>query len=163
MKLLITKLNYQLEALEALTQSMARNQYTMPVFELGNASVGQHVRHTIEIIQALVNGYLGGEVNYEKRKRDLEIETAPEYAANLCRNLSFLTDRKDKRLFLIEEDTEASLSTTYQREVHFVLEHTIHHMALIKTALRILKCDNTPENFGMAYSTIKYRAQSCAQ
>jgi len=163
MKSLLEKLDHQLNTLEVFTRSIERNQYTTPVFELGNASVGQHVRHTIEIIQALINGYLGGEINYEQRKRDLEIETAPEYASNLCKDLSHLIDRKDKALRLTDEDSEGFLETSYQREIHFVLEHTIHHMALIKTGLRILRCDCTSDDFGMAYSTIKYRAKSCAQ
>jgi hypothetical protein len=37
-------------------------------------------------------------------------------------------------------------------------EHAIHHLALIKVALIEMQLQVIDENFGMAYSTIKYKA-----
>jgi hypothetical protein len=55
-------------------------------------------------------------------------------------------------------------NTSYNRELVYNLEHAIHHMAIMKIAV-----DNAfpqvqmPENFGVAYSTIRYQQQQCAQ
>lgn len=161
----ISKLSQQFNAISTLLQRMESIDYIAPIREMGNASIGQHVRHTIEIAQSLVNGYISGEINYEKRNRDLEIETSLKYASKICEELVLLINRGEKKLVLKEESESSyySIKTSYERELHFVLEHTIHHMALIKTGLNILKIDLTDDSFGVAYSTIQYRAKSCAQ
>lgn len=165
MQTLSEKLNNQLYLIQNLLEEIDILTYSQPIYEMGNATIGQHVRHTIEIVQELVNGYLQGIISYEKRKRDLEIETSTAHALFISNQLCALLTRKNKKLILIEneEDGELQLKSTYARELHFVLEHTIHHMALIKTGLRVLKQDCTPDYFGMAYSTLKYREKACAQ
>ena len=49
------------------------------------------------------------------------------------------------------------ITTTYFREVLYNTEHVIHHLALIKVALIDMDLDLADKNFGMAYSTIKYK------
>lgn len=166
MTTIISKLSFQLHSIATLLQGIDAIDYTFPIQEMGNATIGQHVRHTIEVAQSLVNGYISNEINYEKRKRDLEIETSLKYASNLCSELILLINRSDKKLILVEENESGKqirIKSNYSRELHFILEHTIHHMALIKTGLQILKKDITDDYFGVAYSTIQYRSKSCAQ
>ena len=55
------------ESLEQLTCE----QYCKPSKILFGATIGQHVRHIIELFICLDNGYGTGVVNYEKRKRDI--------------------------------------------------------------------------------------------
>ena len=52
--------------------------------------------------------------------------------------------------------------TNYHREIAYNLEHTIHHMALIKVGICELSDIRVPEGFGVATSTMKYRKE-CAQ
>ncbi len=54
------------ESLHQLTDA----EYSQPSNILFNASIGQHVRHIIELFLCLEKGYETGVVNYEKRKRD---------------------------------------------------------------------------------------------
>jgi len=54
------------------------------------------------------------------------------------------------------------VETNYYRELIYNLEHTIHHMALIKVGINEVSCIAVPEGFGIATSTIKFR-RSCAQ
>jgi hypothetical protein len=49
------------------------------------------------------------------------------------------------------------VTTTYYREIVYNTEHTIHHLALIRVALREMNLDIVGDDFGVAHSTIKYR------
>jgi hypothetical protein len=69
------------------------------------------------------------------------------------------------QLQVIYDDTADEpiiISTNYFREVAYNIEHTIHHMALIRVGINETTNILLPENFGVASSTIKYRKQ-CAQ
>jgi hypothetical protein len=61
-----------------------------------------------------------------------------------------------------EEMVTVSIPTNYYREVAYNLEHTIHHMALIRVGVNEVSSIVLPDQFGVAYSTIKYKEQ-CAQ
>jgi hypothetical protein len=151
------------ESLEQLTCE----QYCKPSKILFGASIGQHVRHIIELFICLDNGYGTGVVNYEKRKRDYTIETNKEFAASLLKSIYLTLDKTNKDLVLeasFDDHTANSISidTNYYREIAYNLEHTVHHMALIRVGITEVSNIEVPHSFGVASSTIKYR-QSCAQ
>ena len=54
------------ESIKLLTDK----EYTQTSNILFNATIGQHVRHIIELFIELEKGYISGTVNYEKRQRD---------------------------------------------------------------------------------------------
>lgn len=142
-------------------------EYCRPSQILFNATIGQHVRHIIELFQCLDNGYDAGVVNYEKRKRDYRIETDRNFAAALLKDIYRKLDRPNKEMMLEAEDYEdtaatISIPSNYYREIAYNLEHTIHHMALIRVGINEVSSIVLPSEFGVAYSTIKYR-QQCAQ
>jgi len=142
-------------------------QYSQPCQTLFNNTVGQHVRHIIELFQCLENGYLCGEVNYEKRKRDTLIETDKELAGGLLLDIYRGLTKPNKPLTLVacyDEHTNESIAieTNYYREIAYNLEHTIHHMALIRVGITEISSIQLPDDFGVASSTIKFRKQ-CAQ
>ena len=146
---------------------LTKEEYTQPSNILFNATIGQHVRHIIELFLCLEKGYETGLVNYEKRKRDYTIETDKDFAIQLLKDIYHRLERPDRELVLEAEDYEDNSSivciqTNYYREVAYNLEHTIHHMALIKVGLLEISGIAIPEGFGVASSTIKYR-RSCAQ
>ena len=64
-------------------RDLSNDEYTQPSNILFNATIGQHVRHVIELFQELLKGYESGRINYEKRKRDYAIETNKEVAIRL--------------------------------------------------------------------------------
>lgn len=151
---------------EVLNQ-LSSAQYTQPSRILSNASIGQHVRHIIELFQCLEMGYISGTVNYEKRKRDLRIETDKELAMQLMREIYSALEKPDIPLMLEAEDYCESImpvriQSNYYREIVFNLEHTIHHMALIRVGVNEVSDIQLPDEFGVANSTIKIR-QQCAQ
>jgi uncharacterized damage-inducible protein DinB len=148
-------------------KKLSDEEYAQPGKILSGATIGQHVRHIIELFLCLGTGYEEGVVNYEKRKRDYRIETDREFACFLLRKIYRQLDRPNKKLSLEAEDyNEAvemvTIPSNYYREVAYNLEHTIHHMALIRVGINEVSGVQLPDEFGVAYSTIKYRMQ-CAQ
>jgi hypothetical protein len=146
---------------------LSANQYSQPCNTLFNNTIGQHVRHIIELFQCLDKGYEGGIVNYEKRKRDTNIETDKELAGRLLLEIHSNLNRDNKTLILeASYDDHSSepitIETNYFREIAYNLEHTIHHMALIRVGITEVASIALPDDFGVASSTVKYRKQ-CAQ
>lgn len=142
-------------------------EYVKPSSILFNATIGQHIRHIIELFTCLEKGYEEGIVNYEKRKRDYRIESDRKFATELLAEVYQQIDKPNKEMVLEAEDygdsTEiVSIPTNYYREIAYNLEHTIHHMALIRVGVNEISSIRLPVEFGVAYSTIKYRKQ-CAQ
>ncbi len=131
----------------------------------GNASVGQHVRHTIEFYLCLFSG--GDNVNYDDRKRDLLLESSAEHAI-------VTINETIERLAQLQTDYPISLGadmptaspdqlqvgSTLARELLYVVEHAIHHMALIRVLIKDAQPEfELEEAFGVAYSTLAYRSQ----
>ena len=148
-------------------EQLSPAEYSQSSKILFNASIGQHVRHIIELYVCLYNGYETGTVNYEKRKRDVRIETDKDFAIELMQMICNNIEKVDKDLLLEsnydEQSTdEINVATNYYRELLYNLEHTVHHMALIRVGINEVSTINIPEGFGVATSTIKYR-KTCAQ
>ena len=142
-------------------------QYSRPSSHLGNATVGQHVRHIIEMFQCLLEGYDTGRVNYEQRKRDQRIETDRLHAIGLLMSIHEALERPNRHMLLegaYHDDSEAVMTfeTNYLREVVYTLEHAIHHMALIRVGYHELTDLELPETFGVASATVKHK-RTCAQ
>jgi hypothetical protein len=56
------------------------------------------------------------------------------------------------------------VQSTIGRELIYNIEHTIHHLAIVKIALKSsIPGMHLPEHFGVAPSTIRYRQEACAQ
>src|SRR6187431_1891974 len=77
---------------------LSNEEYVRPSRILLNATIGQHVRHIIELFQCLEKGYSEGIVNYEKRKRDYQIETNKELASALLKEVYQNIERSNKAI-----------------------------------------------------------------
>ena len=146
---------------------LSQEQYIQPCSNLMNNTIGQHVRHIIELFQCLEKGYASGMVDYEKRKRDAEIETNKEIACNLLQQIFRGLNKPNRELLLAASyddhlNQPVIISTNYEREVAYNLEHTIHHMALMRVGIAEVSEIVLSDDFGVASSTIKHRRQ-CAQ
>lgn len=152
-----------LQRLQRVLEAMDQRTYTQ-VNPKGRASIGQHVRHTLEFYQCLLQARQS--VNYDARQRDILMESSPDHALRTLREilaqLPYLV--QDGPLQLEAEmphaDVPVAVPSSRSRELLYVLEHAIHHMAL----MRILIHDQAPhipleEEFGVAYSTLAFRGQ----
>jgi hypothetical protein len=153
--------------LNELLQEVSSTEYTTPSKALSRATIGQHVRHIAEFFVELDKGYNSGTVNYEKRKRDYNVENNKEVALVLVNAIYAGLEKPNKNLFLEEsfngqDDAVMNIPTNYYREVAYNLEHAVHHMALIRIGVSDISTISLPESFGVAAATIKYR-NACAQ
>ncbi len=155
-----------LAELEAGLLALDDESYKTPSNHLFNATIGQHVRHIIELFQCLLAGYSGGFVNYDRRKRDQVIETDRQVAVALLREIALMIRRQDKAILLETtlgmEGESITIHSNFHRELVYNLEHMIHHMALIRVGVRELTNISLPDTFGVAPATVKYR-KTCAQ
>lgn len=160
----ITSLFIQMKnMLETLTDQ----QYTEKIAMMSDSAIGEHVRHVIEFYLELNLGYSSGKVNYDLRKRDHAIESSKDFALLKLQEIMHSLDKPDRQLMLLGSYSLSSkagfkVPSSYYRELIYNLEHTVHHMALIRIAVAKVSLMQLPEDFGLAVSTLKYK-QSCAQ
>jgi hypothetical protein len=151
--------------LEESLQQLTDAEYRQSCKTLFNATIGQHVRHIIELFMCLYKGYDMGIVDYDKRERDIRIENHKDFAVELLQVINSNLDRHNKDLLLAasyDQNSPALLITTsFNREVIYNLEHTVHHMALIRVGINEVAHLALPEEFGIAASTMRYR-KKCA-
>jgi hypothetical protein len=162
--MLIPSINNSLDELLDLLDQLSEKEYSKSCFELSGTSIGEHTRHIVEMFQCLNKNYDSGIVNYDKRERNVLIQTNTDFAVQMILDVKNSIQKEDKKLELQQmiDGTAIKIQSNYYRELLYNLEHCIHHQALIKVA--ILKFENVTvdENFGVARSTIEYRKQ-CAQ
>ena len=162
--MLIPSINNSLNELIDLLNQLSQTEYSNSCVQLSNATVGEHIRHIIEMFQCLENQYDIGIVNYDKRERNTRIQTETSFAIENIALIQQNLDKKNKSIMLIQiiDGEEIRIESNYFRELLYNLEHCIHHQALIKVV--VLQCETVTigPNFGVARSTIEYR-NLCAQ
>ena len=151
------------ENIELLRQ-LTNDEFTQKNPELSNATIGEHMRHIIELFGCLLENYDYGLINYDDRKRDVLLQTDKNEAIAIIEKYLLEIDKPNKPLSLTHNcfSPIELLQTNYFRELIYNLEHSIHHQALIKVALHNLPHIKIPSSFGVAPSTLEYRKQ-CAQ
>lgn len=159
-----------LDAVLYLLNTISESSLALPNAFIMKATLGQHIRHILEFYQCLEKGVAALEVNYDERARNVHVETSIDTASKLVEHIKlFIGNLKtDIPLKLISnfsadcDDEDCSLPTSLGRELAFVLEHTVHHLAILRMAIEAEdKCELT-EEFGVANSTLRHR-KSCAQ
>lgn len=156
--------NTILNQLTGVIEQIQEDDFRKPCVAL-NASVGQHLRHTLEFFICLENGYAQGIVNYDKRVHDKIMENDKLIALHTIRQIKeFINQNQgDKSLklevgYLPDSDASETISTNYQRELVYNIEHAVHHMAIMKIGIReVADYITLPSDFGIAVSTLRYR------
>ncbi len=164
-KVLILSLLEVLKELEKLLTSLSKKDY---ILENSSSSIGAHVRHCIEHVEEFLKGCQTGRINYDKRKRDKALETSSSLALekvqtlkkklkNLQKSNSF--KKKDLVLDFILHEKEQfrylSCPSNLSRELLFLFQHTLHHLALLDLMLKERKIDIFL--LSQAPSTLAYR------
>lgn len=161
-----------LDAREYLDR-LSTEDYARPLDLLSGASIGQHTRHFVEFYQCLlaqIANPVEPVIDYAARMRNLMIEADPVYTASLiddlASQLSSLTEDVHCRLECAEHfssEKSYTVASSLERELIYNIEHTIHHLAIIKIGLKYLNPEIVlADHFGVAPSTVKYQSE-CAQ
>jgi uncharacterized damage-inducible protein DinB len=151
---------------EILTQ-LTDAEYGRPLAVFNGSSIGQHTRHVIEFFVELEKGYQQGFVDYNNRKRNIVLETDKGAALAILTDIALACNKPDKQLQLAVDyqpphTPDVMITTTYYRELAFAIEHTVHHMALMRIGIEHLQTVAVPASFGIAASTQRFQS-SCAQ
>ena len=161
MQALHSNIAAQLNKLMSVITLLPQDVYSRKSKYLGESSIGAHVRHIIELINCVENGYAEGLIDYQNRVRDLRLETDTQLALEQIVMILEAPVKSDKIIY-VYETPGSQITSTYFRELLYQVEHAIHHMALIHVALREFQIQLDDTSFGFAYSTLAYQ-QQCAQ
>lgn len=158
-----------IQQLSQILRQLDNASYTRPLSLLNGSSVGQHTRHVIEFYRCLLGGVAVGIVDYDARERDLSLETSIETSlASLTTIMQEIEtmDKPEVSLLLAVNYGQAEKSfvhTNFLRELVYLVEHSIHHYALMRVGLQTYFPNvSIPDDFGIAYSTIQHRSLSNA-
>ena len=150
----------QLEGLRAVVSRLPSRLYVAAPSR-ASGSIGAHVRHCLDHVRALVASGSASEMSYDGRLRGTAVETEPfaavEEIDRLCLELedvdaSRLGDLVRLRSLAERDGPVVHVQTTIGRELAFVIQHTIHHAAIIAVLLEQVGV-SVPDDFGYAPST----------
>jgi hypothetical protein len=167
---LISSIKQTLTELNSVVTLLDDKLFSKSLTIFSGSSVGMHARHIIEFYQCLLfqssNGQL---INYDKRERDLLLQSNLDYFTHTVNNLIIKLEELNKTKWdtplSITNDCEHGhadiISSNLARELHYNLEHTIHHAAFIKIGVLTLMPDaELPKTFGIAPSTLRHQKQA---
>tara|TARA_R100001377_G_scaffold68484_1_gene43760 strand:+ start:480 stop:1007 length:528 start_codon:yes stop_codon:yes gene_type:complete len=156
----LEQLNDILVELEQMPRQLADNVYR-------EANVGQHIRHVFDHMLAIKLAVEEGVVDYDKRDRGNEVETDRLMASQRLSLLRLWIQTEDfdncKITVASEIDCESTqrmhFDSNLNREILYVINHTIHHAAHIKLVLAHFGI-NLPAHIGIAPGTASFNRHS---
>jgi len=161
-----------LHQLAELIESLSDEQYTRKPVSVVASSIGGHVRHNLDHIESFLNGIQRGLIDYDDRQRGTDVGTSRQAALQAIDRLEtclyaarWEAVRDPLRLsMLVDPQAQPVLVlTSVERELAFVLSHTIHHNSLIGVIAQLMAV-TIPKYFGYAPSTIAHReAKQCVR
>lgn len=139
-------LNANLEAVDqvlATIDALSDDQYRDRVD--GRSQPGSHVRHILDHYHALREGLLTGTVDFDKRRRECAAESDRAVARQdlnavkqwLCALPTEPMALRVKSEVSVRDCCSVIIDSDTQRELLYVLNHTIHHMAYVALLLQM--------------------------
>lgn len=158
-----------LHHIDELLCQLTDAELAQPRALLFGSSIGGHLRHILEFYTCLLGRGRADHFSYDRRQRDPMIEREV-IAARACiaRSIGLLADtRGDMELLLLSElpgSTEEHIQrTTLARELTYLADHGVHHLAMVRIALdQELPHVRYPEELGVAASTRNHHARQAA-
>jgi uncharacterized damage-inducible protein DinB len=164
-----------IQALRQLAEVIAclsPDQYTTRPMGAVASSIGCHVRHCLDHVDAFLKGIRTGRLDYDQRQRGTSIEHDRHAAFDLIVRMedqlrdmdpACLSDVVSVRATPLAHGPGQDVCSSVGRELSFVQSHTVHHQAIIAMTCSILGVD-VPDRFGYAPATIAHLEQTaCAR
>ena len=139
--------------------------YSRPLGGVFTGSLGAHYRHVLDHFLCLIEGVRTGEVNYDQRRRNPQLENSIVQARLVTGGLmdqfcGLSPDTLRQNCFVsyrvgYGEGGDEAVSSNVAREIMFCVGHAIHHYAILKLLCAGAQVD-LPYEFGIAPSTLKH-------
>ena len=147
-------------------------KFTSPTGRRIPASLGAHYRHVLDHFLCLAEGIRTGQVNYDQRRRNPQLESSVTCARLVTEGLieefgglsREILQRECAVTYSVgygETEAEAAKSNL-AREVMFCVGHAIHHYAILRLLCAGVGV-NLPYEFGVAPSTLKHLETEAAE
>lgn len=155
-----------LEQLDTLLRQIRNEELARPSKLLFGSSIGQHFRHILEFYGCLLIADQGTCFSYDRRQRNPLIETEVVAArASAVRSIGLLQELPRDRDLLMESELPGTgdrvmQRTTLMRELVYLADHSVHHLAMVRIALeQELPHVVFPQHLGVAASTRNHQAR----
>lgn len=158
----VAALDRALAQMAAVVSALGLEAYRARPLPDVSGSIGEHVRHCLDHVDALASADRWSDLSYDRRARGTAIETDPAAALRSIQLLRIKiavgrwSSWAHEPIFVsstISRDGDiATGMSTLAREMTFVLSHTIHHQATIGLLASLQGC-GVPADFGYAHST----------
>jgi hypothetical protein len=154
-----------LDQLTELVEHLEPTDFIQPVVSLSHATVGQHLRHTLEFFICFEKGFDLGVINYDRRAHDKLIESDKYLALAAIQHIQdFIQKPHHNKALTLEVGYDMSandfvtIETNFMRELVYNIEHAVHHMAIMKIGIKeVAPYITLPSDFGVAASTIRHK------
>jgi hypothetical protein len=149
---------------ETIAQSLTSEQYVARIG--GKASIGEHLRHCVEHFSLLLEGLHTGIIDYDARRRNIELETSSIFfiatiraIATQLKSLDVASMAKplNVRMLFVPKAEPVDVASTLARELGFLSSHATHHIAIVKMLASSLGA-SLPEEYGVGHATMLHRA-----
>lgn len=144
--------------------SLSESEYQYIPTPLFDSSIGQHLRHIVDLFLALMNG-ANEEINYDIRRRGAPIETDSNIGLkelNEIRDwISKITEDDINQNTLIHTETALhtqqtdTFKSSFGRELCFASSHLVHHLAIM-AAIAKMAGKNVDSTLGLAPATATF-------
>ena len=158
----LAALDRALADISAAVASLSPQAYRARPLPGVSGSIGEHVRHCLDHVEALVSADPSSDLSYDRRVRGTCVETDPAAAVRSIQilRIKVVVGRWAKRAeepivvssTISRDSCQFTSLSTLARELTFVLNHTIHHQATIALLASLAGFD-VPDGFGYAPST----------
>jgi hypothetical protein len=148
---------------EILLADITPEQYSAKVPVALGGSIGTHYRHCLDHFVSLLRMGNGRVVDFDRRDRDPRIETEPQQALAMTRDIRAKLATWEPADLAGSVGTRCEISyapglspvmgSSLGRELAYAIAHAIHHFAIIAILGR-LQGIPLPEDFGIAPSTL---------
>ncbi|MBO0322265.1 hypothetical protein J0X14_08160 [Muricauda sp. CAU 1633] len=154
-----------LNQLRGILVQLTDEQFAEKLSIMEGASIGSHTRHVLEFYNCLFNAIEQGELCYDRRQRDKEMEVSVNKCISSIDGISEILQSgpKDFQLLLTadfsldeESGQKIATQTTYHRELLYNIEHMVHHLAIIRIGVKSMPFPvHFDDTVGVAASTIR--------
>lgn len=151
----------QLLDLKNILKNIPKADYVKSLSILEGFSIGKHTRHILEFYEIFLFNIKNGKVCYDDRKRNTLIEEDSDYAREfinkLLEQLCLVDNINPIKLIAKFDSAEISIDSSWERELIFNIEHTNHHLTIIRIGLKTCFPEiDIPSHLGFSNATLLY-------